>query len=127
MAQHGADGHCADYGLRNVGIKRISVSHILSEVLNSLKTIERKIDIMSTTVAEVQSAITQLSSDVTTLLTDVASQVAALNASITALQGVTAPDLSGPLAAVQALDATVQTAITTYAPTPPAAVPASTT
>lgn len=80
---------------------------------------------MTTTVAEVQAAIAQTATDVTTLLTDVAAQVSSLQAQITALQGAAAPDLSGLLSAAQALDATVQGGITTFAL--PAAAPAAPT
>lgn len=76
---------------------------------------------MSTTVADLNAAIAQAATDTATLLADIQAQVTALQAQITALQGTTAPDLSGPLAAVNALDATIKAAT----PAAPTAAPAT--
>lgn len=74
---------------------------------------------MSVTVDQLTSAITQSQTDLATLLADLTAQVAALNATITALQGQTAPDLSGALTAIQALDASIKAATPApAAPTP---------
>jgi hypothetical protein len=96
---------------------------VFNAIFDSLESLHRKFDSlqsevksMSVKVSDVQAAIDKAAADITTLLTDVSTQVSSLKAQITGLQGAAAPDLSGLLSAAQALDATVQGGIATFAP-----------
>jgi hypothetical protein len=95
------------------------VQLILDAILLSLHHLHQKVNAMSVTVSDLTAAIAQSQTDLGTLLGDLSAQVAALQAQITALQGTTAPDLSGALTAIQALDASIKAA--TPAPASPAA------
>jgi DNA anti-recombination protein RmuC len=91
----------------------MSIDRVIAELLVLLI---KRIDHMSVTLDALNAAIAQATTDTATLLADIQTQITALQAQITALQGSqTTVDLSGPLAAIQALDATVKAA--TPAPT----------
>jgi hypothetical protein len=90
-------------------------------LLTQLDRIERKVDKMAVSQAQLDAALAQEQTDLTTFLSAVSALIAKLNA------GAAPADFSAELATVTAMDQAITAASSTDIPpaTPPAGTPAS--